>query len=255
MADRYPTGTRTLAALLLIGATVAHAQSATDQDATGPARPADSAGGRPPATRPGDAPSTPPVLAPVVFGSGAPWGGGVGGSRMGMRSLFTPRNNLDPFTAVLADLNLSTSFNLTAEQKQKVAAVREAFARVNESWREANAADLSDLQAELRELGTFGGLGGPGPGTTGTENPDPDGEKRRALVETIRQVIATAPTGDVEVNRIRKLLTRPQVEQLDARLIQIQSDVERRRFGDWTDGSPGGSVPVEPTRHRDPRAE
>jgi hypothetical protein len=160
-----------------------------------------------------------------------------------MRSVFTPRNVLDPFVALLGDLNLSPTFNLTVEQKQKIADLRATHARFVDLWRRTNAADLADLQFELRELSGFGAFRGGftnGPVGDGGEDASRDSDKRRALFDTIRQFVASAPSGETQVQAIRDLLTPSQLEQLNARWLQSQVDAEQRRASEWFENASGG---------------
>ncbi len=157
-----------------------------------------------------------------------------------MRALFTPQNALDSFLMILGEANLTTSFNLTRDQKEKITDIRAAFGRSLDAWRRTNGADLADMQAELRDLMGYGNYNNPSP----TEDRDPDGTKRQKLVDSIREVVATAPDGEQEIQRIRAVLTPAQAEQIDTRVLQSQMEAERRR-SDWFDNSGGDGQRVD----------
>ena len=111
------------------------------------------------------------------------------------------RNPLTDDLAGLADLNLSPDFNLTVEQKRRIAAVRTAFDDVLAKWRADHAADFAKLRAAGEEMER--GRGGR--------------EQWMAFSRQRQDVLATLPEVNASLDQITAVLTDPQREQLQGR--------------------------------------
>ncbi|HLL88830.1 MAG TPA: hypothetical protein VK324_05970 [Tepidisphaeraceae bacterium] len=142
-------------------------------------------------------------------GRRGPGGFGGGGGRGG--PLFQERNALIPLIFALADLNLSPTFNLSVEQEQKIQGIRDAFRQQLDEWRAEHAPEIADLRQRAGAMRGGGGGGG--------------GGDRRQLMESVRDLMDTAPRGDAEAQQIKDVLTPEQVAQVEAK----QKEHEERR--------------------------
>lgn len=153
-------------------------------------------------------------------GPGGP-GGGPGGMR-GMRA----NDQLMPFIAVLADVNLRPDFNLSQEQETQIATIRQQFKTKMDAWRAANKDKLDEIQETLADLREQG--------------PDADREAMRAAMDEMRELMSTAPNGEAEVNAIKALLTADQKKAIDERQQEMQREQPQGP------GGPGGRGPNGP---------
>jgi hypothetical protein len=146
--------------------------------------------------------------------------GGRGGPGEGQRGMrpggpmqgLDGRNDLEPFIAALADLNLGPDFNLTAEQETKIADIRQAFKKSVETWRTDHEDQLNDLREQVRSM------------RRGQGN-----EERQKVMDSIRDLVITAPNGDAEVKEIKALLNEDQARQVEAREASVKAENDRQR--------------------------
>jgi Spy/CpxP family protein refolding chaperone len=134
-----------------------------------------------------------------------------GGPRM-----FGPdRNHLVETLNILGDLNLTPSFTLTAEQKQKIQAIRDDFRKQQDTWRAEHADQLKALEDQMAELRDAGGP------------PDPD--QMREIMEERRDLMSTAPNGEDESEQVKALLTADQLKQFQTHLAALEQEREQMR--------------------------
>jgi hypothetical protein len=167
------------------------------------------------------------ALAQPAPQGGGPGAGGPGGGPGGFgRSVFRfgpERNALAEVLSVLGDANLSPDFNLSAEQKQKIQAIRDEFKKQQEAWRTEHAEDLKKLDEQMAEIRNAGGP------------PDPD--QMRQMMEARHELMSTAPDGEDQAQEVKALLTPDQVKRFDARQAEIEQERERMML---PFGGPGG---------------
>ncbi len=112
------------------------------------------------------------------------------------------RNVLTDDLSGLADLNLSPDFNLAAEQKRKVAAVRAAYEVQLTQWRTAHAADFARLQAAMDQMQRGRG----------------DRASWMAFSKQRQDVLATLPEVNDSLDQIAAALTDEQRAQFQERM-------------------------------------
>lgn len=98
-------------------------------------------------------------------------------------------NQMSRAVAVLGELNLSPDFNLSEEQKQSIATIRDAFKKQQEQWQTAHADDLKNMNDAMAEAMNAGG--------------PPDPSAMRTIFEERRKIMSSAPTGTAEANQMR----------------------------------------------------
>jgi hypothetical protein len=192
-----------------------------------------------------DAPAAPPTtrqenIAPARPGRGL--GGRIGMMRGG--GLFAG-NQLEPYIAALADVNLSPEFNLSVEQKRKIAAIRQDFRKSYETWQKDHSDQMDDLVADWRDMRNGGAGAGGG---------RRDMERMRELMLEAQDLNMSAPSGEEAVDLIKAVLTEEQLNQVNARQEQLFISMERRRLemgAGWSDGP----RPFDAQEDREPRRD
>jgi hypothetical protein len=129
-----------------------------------------------------------------------------------MPGLQGDRNNLEPFITILADLNLGPDFNLTVEQETKIAAIRDGFKKSADAWETEHADQVADLRDQMRQMRRGQG-----------------GDDRQKVMDSMRDLMLTAPNGDSEVKEIKALLTEDQVKQVETREAAAKAETDRMR--------------------------
>jgi Spy/CpxP family protein refolding chaperone len=120
-------------------------------------------------------------------GGGRGGRGGRGGFGGGF---FGGGNELTTAVQVLGDLNLSPDFTLDKEQKTKIQAVRDEYAKAMEKWRTDNQEKLAAIREEMQNA--------------------QDREARQAVMTKSRELYATGPKAEESVNQIKAALTAEQ---------------------------------------------
>lgn len=159
------------------------------------------------------------VMAANLMAQPAPGGpGGRGGGGMfGMAQ--------DPYQqaiAALGDLNLRPDFNLTAEQKTKLQAVRDEVKAAEDKWRTDHAADLKKIQDD-----------------SAAARQAQDQDKMREIMTARGELMQTMPKTDDAAQKVKALLTADQAKALDTRITERQEEA-RTRMGGMMGGGRGG---------------
>jgi len=175
----------------------------------------------------GDKPATPDKPAPekttpAPRERGNP--GGPGGGRFGG---FAP-DPLAQTISMLGDLNLSTTFTLTNDQKEKIQAIRDEYKKKQDAWRTEHEADLKKIQDQFAALRAAGQAEG-------------NREKIQEIMQTRQALQETAPKGDEAAASIKALLTTEQLKAYDAKQAENEKNraAIRERFGGGAGGAPG----------------
>lgn len=124
-----------------------------------------------------------------------------------------PTNGQDPLDELiqpLADLNLRPDFTLTADQKQKVAAIRQSFGQRMTDWRKAHAPDFAAMVKAWDDLRNG--------------RPRPGGDRNTSVWLQLRE------------QRQRLLATAPDPTDAQVQIEAVLTDEQRRRYDATTDG-------------------
>jgi hypothetical protein len=113
---------------------------------------------------------------------------------------------------LVSELNMTPTFTLTAEQKEKIQAIREAARRAQEEWRESKAADFKALQEQMMAIR------GSEPGAR---------EKWAEIGKAQAEVMATAPKEDEAIAQVKALLTNEQLKLMEAEEARRKAEGER----------------------------
>jgi hypothetical protein len=160
------------------------------------------------------------VMAANLMAQPAPGGGGRGGGGFGMAQ--------DPFVetiTALGDLNLRPDFNLTAEQKTKLQAVRDEVKAAEDKWRTDHAAELKKIQDDMAAA-----------------RQAQDQEKMREIGTARRELMQGMPKTDDAAQKVKALLTADQAKALETRIAERQEEMRARMGGmmGGRGGRPGG---------------
>ncbi|HSI32841.1 MAG: hypothetical protein ACAI43_25755, partial [Phycisphaerae bacterium] len=143
------------------------------------------------------------------------FGGGPGGT-----TTFGTRDALRDVLSVIGDLNLTPTFTLTQDQKDKIQAIRDDFKKAQEKWDADNKAKIDELR---------------------NGNADNRREQYRTLYET-------RPKSDEVIKQIIAVLTGDQAKAVATKQAEKTADDERRRtelmqrFGGGNFGGGGGGA-------------
>ena len=132
------------------------------------------------------------------------------------------RDPLDELVQPLANLNLRPHFALTDDQKDRVEAIRHAFAARMAGWRKDHAADFAALAKD------WGDLRAGGPGRAGGGG--------------------FAAFGAVRDRQQRLLATAPDPSDAQAQIEAVLTDEQRGRYEAATSGDAAASAPAGTTR-------
>lgn len=152
----------------------------------------------------------------------APGGGPGGGGMFGMQQ--------DPFQTALSalgDVNLRPDFTLTAEQKEKVQAIRNDVKAAEDKWRTDHAADLKKIQDDAQAA-----------------RDAQDMEKMREIMTARRDLMQTMPKTDDAAQKLKAVLTPDQAKALETRITERQDEARARMGGMF--GGRGGRGPGGP---------
>ncbi len=122
----------------------------------------------------------------------------------------------------LGDVNLRPDFNLTAEQKQKLQAVRDEVKAMEDKWRTDHAADLKKIQDDMAAA-----------------RQGQDREKMREIMTARGELMQTMPKTDDAAQKVKALLTPDQAKALETRITERQEEM-RSRMGGMMMGGRGG---------------
>ena len=165
------------------------------------------------------------VMAANLMAQPAPGGAGRGGGG-GMFGMMA-QDPYDQTIVALGDLNLRPDFNLTAEQKTKLQAVRDEVKAAEEKWRTEHAADLKKIEDEAAAA-----------------RQSQDRDKMRELMTSRRDLMQTMPKNDEAAQKVKALLTPDQAKAVETRITERQEEM-RARMGAMMggrSGRPGGGA-------------
>jgi hypothetical protein len=196
-----------------------------------------------PANDPNNTAPAPPPPGAVRFAVGGPMGGG--------NAIILPsgtvmnRDSLSPLVMTLGELNLGPDFTLTAEQKQKIQAIRDDFKAATEAFKKDHAEEIKQLDDQQKEM--MDGF------QTGNI-PDPNAmmelnEQRRALMQG-------APDGTEHANQVRAALNPDQLKKVQEKEAAQAKEREemQARFPMMRMGGQGG-VMMQPSAAPSPAPE
>lgn len=135
-------------------------------------------------------------------GAGAGGAGGAGGAA---------QDAFQQTIVALGDLNLRPDFNLTAEQKQKLQAIRDDVKKLEDQWRADHAAELKKIQDDAAAA-----------------RQAQDQGKMRELMTARRDLMQSMPKTDDAAQKVKALLTDDQARALEARITERQEDMRNR---------------------------
>jgi len=168
-------------------------------------------------------------------GFGGPGGFGGGGGSAG--AMAPGRDALDELLAVLADLNLTPDFTLTADQKSKIQSIRDDFKAKVETWRTDHEAEMRQIQQDMQSART----------AAAANNGQVDAAKVQALVQSRQDIADGAPKSDDAVLEIKGLLATDQLKTVSAKLDERKATggrgmqgLGRGSGGPGRFGAPGG---------------
>ena len=192
-----------------------------------------------------NAPAAPPPPPPGVV-QVMPMG--PGGMAMRVGGPMFARDALAGVIATLGEVNLSPGFELSAEQKQKIQAIRDEFKSAMEQWRSEHADDLKALDEQQKALFDNMQAGNP---------PDPD--QMRELMEARGQLMETAPNGQEQADQVKALLTPDQLKKFEEKQAALDAEREEMmqrmpmRFGrnPGPPPAPGSSPPADKGKGKD----
>jgi len=146
--------------------------------------------------------TSPAAPAPGGAGGGGGGRGGFGGPGGPGGGLFGQRDALHDVLAILGDLNLSPTFTLTQDQKDKIQVVRDDFKKQTDKWDTDHAAELKKIRDGFAEARGQGGQGGG------------NREKFQELSKQMTDLNASKPKADDAVKAIIAILTGDQAKSL-----------------------------------------
>ncbi len=117
------------------------------------------------------------------------------------------RDALTETVSTLGDLNLSPTFELSKDQKEKIQAIRDDFKKQQEKWRTDHADDLKKLQEQMGELRNGGG--------------QPSREKFQEIGKARQDLYATAPKSDEAAKAIQAILSPEQAKALETKETEV----------------------------------
>src|SRR5690348_1029574 len=143
-----------------------------------------------------------PGATGVRFSVGGPMGGG---NVMVMPAgPMMSRDSLAPLIMTLGELNLAPDFNLSAEQKQKIQAIRDDFKGAMEAFRKDHADELKQLDDQQKEL------------MDGFQNGNiPDPGTMMELAQQRQALMQNAPDGSEHATQVRATLNDEQRKKLE----------------------------------------
>src|SRR5207248_793628 len=136
----------------------------------------------------------------------------VGGPMGGGNAIVLPagammnRDFLSPLVMTLGELNLAPDFSLSAEQKQKIQAIRDDFKAASDAFKKDHAEEIKQLDDQQKEM--MDGL------QTGNI---PDPAAMMELSEQRRALMQNAPDGAEHATQVKAALDPEQLKKLEAK--------------------------------------
>jgi hypothetical protein len=140
------------------------------------------------------------------------------------------RDPIDELIMIIGDLNMKPDFTLSADQKTKIQASRDALKKQRDKWQADHEADFNHFQEEMSEL-------------RNSNNPQETREKMQEIMTARMEVMESAPKSDETVVEIKGLLTNDQLKMLDSRLEERKAEQQKAReqmMERMRNGGPGG---------------
>ncbi len=163
------------------------------------------------------------------------------------------RQAYDEILLLLGNLNLGTQFTLTAEQKERLTAIRDGVQQAEEKWRKDHEEDFKKLDEESRQA-------------TGADRATA-GQVWREISAKRAALMQTAPKADDSVAQIKLLLTEDQRKTVEAKLAEKkaaaeeqlqqlrQATVQLNRLRNQVGNGPGGVLNPNPNPNPNPKPE
>ena len=142
-------------------------------------------------------------------GPGGFAGGGFGG-------FGAPRDALSEAVAALGELNLSPSFNLTKEQKEKIQGIRDSAKQARDKWTAEHQEQINKIGEEFRAA------------LQGQER-----DKLREIGQQRQDLMSSAPKTEDAAAQLQAVLSDDQKKQLDEQIAKRQQEMQNAagRFG------------------------
>ncbi len=125
---------------------------------------------------------------------------------------FSRLQRLTDSLSALGQASLDPAFEMTVDQKAKIAALRAEYTAADEKWQAENAEELRKIGEGLRSA---------------------SGDDRQALDKKRQEIMRTAPSSDAALAKLKAILTPEQVKAMEAQA------AEMRPPGFGPGGSPG----------------
>lgn len=140
---------------------------------------------------------------------------------------FQRRESMTETMNILGETNLRPDFDLTKEQKEKIAAIRDGLRAAREKWQAERAEELRKIDEQMRAARDGGG----------------GRDQFEALMQKRQEIMATAPSSEDAIAKIKAVLTPEQLKAFEAAVEERRRAEEemRQRFGGF--GGPGGGGP------------
>ena len=148
--------------------------------------------------------------------------GGPGGAGAGGFGMFGgPRDALTEAIGALGELNLSPSFSLTKEQKEKIQGIRDTAKQARDKWTSEHQEQITKLGDEFRAAMQA-----------------QERDKLRELGQQRQDLMASAPKTEDAAAQLQAVLSDDQRKQLDEQIAKRQQEMQNAagRFGG---GAPG----------------
>lgn len=125
---------------------------------------------------------------------------------------FRNRDGLGETLALIGEASLRPDFNLSDEQRTKIQAIREEVKAARAKWQQEHAEalkKLSEASRTLREGGQREGI--------------------RELFQQRQEIMATAPTTEEAVQKLKAVLSAEQVKAMEAVAVEKRAEAEESR--------------------------
>lgn len=149
------------------------------------------------------------------FGGPGGFGGGFGGGNPAAM-LNVARDPLDELVMIIGDLNMKPDFTLTADQKTKIQAARDALKKLRDKWQADHEADFNQFAEQMNDL-------------RNSNNPQEMREKMQEITVARMEVMESMPKSDETVAEIKGILTTEQLKMLDSRLAERKAEQQKAR--------------------------
>ena len=154
----------------------------------------------------------------------------------GMIGMWAPIDQVDELLTMLGKINLAPDFTLSADQKNSLKAVADAYLKARDEYRKANADKMADLRKQIQEA-----MQNQGPGQgPGTDAADAATQRRRTQARRDgREDHGTA-------HRLQRQQLQEKIKQRARGKSRARMEEMRRQFGPGGPGGPPGGGPGGP---------